>query len=164
MQEVGDHEEARGPRGQALARVRVELEHGVEGQELDARARVERLFGHDPQHLFHGARAGGVAVAHGLLQQPPGRVEEGVVDGPAVDAHALHLVSELAGGGGRGAKAQLHALAEPGPVPPEVAPALPRRVPEAVHLAAEEPSGGEAAEDRAAASRPEVDGDVHGRF
>ena len=162
MQRVGDHEQARGPRGQAFACVREELEERVEGQELDAGAREDLLPRHDPEHLVHGVRRPRVAVADGRLDQGAGGVEQRIVHGPRVHTEAADALARL-GGGGAG---RLQALGDPVEeeieVPAQVAVPLGGAVAEAVDLAQLHATGAEAAEHGATAARAEVDGDAQG--
>src|SRR5205085_8766910 len=134
-------QEPAGRRGQALAPMRVELEQRVEVEELDAGA-AEDLRARDAREHPRGSAAGApVAIADGILEQPPVAVEEPVVHTPAVDAEAPHGPPARARALPRRAQACFDLAEDPCRVPAEVAGRFARGVLEAPDLVEEELPG-----------------------
>jgi hypothetical protein len=140
--------------------VGVELVDRIEDQELDSGAAEDlgpRDLGEDRLHLVGGAL---VAVGDGLLEQPPRRVDQSVVDGPRVDAHRFEGRLQLPRGRGRDPNARLDAVEEDAARPPQVAIREGRRVVEPVDFLEKEAVFLQAAQHGPPAAGPEIDCEV----
>ena len=159
VHEVRHEQEPASGGGQALAPMRVELEQGVEVEELDAGAAEDLRPRNALEDTGGNPRRAHVAIADGVLDQPPVVVEESVVHAPAVDAEALHRTPELARARSRRPQARVDLGEDPRRVPAQVARHFARRVLEPPHLVEQKLSRRHAGEEHAPAPGAEVYGD-----
>lgn len=153
-EQVGDHQQR--PRGRELRALagRRQLEDRVEGQMLQPGDPVQLLRADVVPDPACDVLRPAVAVVVGDPEQGAVRVEQPVVDGPAVDADRRDAVT----GPGRQAQA-VQALPEQGEdVPVQSGGQSDGGVGEAVHLVEDEVVRAHPAEDDAAAGGAEVDG------
>ena len=139
--------------------VRVQLEQGVEGQDLNARSREQLRARHLCERLLHRVHRC-VAVADGVLDQATLGVHEPVVHAPRVHAHALDRTAERSRPLGRLRQAGHDLVEDTGRVPTQVPIYLPRRVGKPPYLLEQELALPDTGQEHPAAARAKVHGDV----
>src|SRR5256885_426403 len=99
MQQIGDEQQAMGlcqfTRLHAL--MCVELEDGIERQNLDTCACVEDLTGNACEYVLHHAIRAVVAILKGVPSRESVCVHQAVIDSPGIDADAVKRSSCLPG-------------------------------------------------------------------
>jgi hypothetical protein len=157
VQQIGDQQHAVGETQQIA--LRRELEDRVEGQVLQAVARVQLRGGHPRVHCGDAGIAPRVAVVVGHAQRAA-PAQQAVVDRPRVDADRDDLAGRLALGE-REAGERLPVQLEQ--VPVQTVPRAHGIVREARHVLRAQPAAVDAAEDHAAARGSQIDGGDGGR-
>ncbi len=148
-QQVRDEQQPPGRRELGRVPGGDELVQGVEGRVLQPGRRVQLPGGQRGPHLLGDALGAGVPVVHGVAEQGPVRVQQAVVDGPAVHAHRVHRP-------GRPQPVQ-HTGVQREDVPAQPLGRADGPVREAVRLGQLQPVGADAADHDAPAGRAEVD-------
>ena len=156
VHEVRDEQERlrRSERRVPFDRHRGKLEHGVDRDELNARALVQLPRRHAFENRLHRPRPAAVTVVRRILQQPALAIDEPEIDRPRVDGDRIDA-ARFSGGGTQPIE---HVLIDAEDVPVERSPSPDRHIREAVDLLDVQPLTVERADGNASALRPEIDG------
>lgn len=153
--QIGDHQHlpSSGELGSSVCRD--QLVDGVERQILEPCRRIQLAGRQDGRDLLRHSLRTVVPVVDRIAEELAGRVEESVVDGPAVDADAREASARR---GGRGAQAVEHTPVEGEDVPVQGGTGPDRPVGEPVDLGQLQYARAGAAQHHPPARRTEVDG------
>ena len=162
MDEVGNEQQPAGALGEALPGMGMELEDRIEVEELDAGAGEDLLSGNSIEDPRGNAGGPLVAVADRVLHQAPVRVDQPVVDPPAIDPHALYRPAELPRPLAGPAKPRVDLGEDVGRIPAQVPGRPAGRVVETAGLLEPHLAGADPGQEHPPAPRPQIDRDVKG--
>jgi hypothetical protein len=145
-----------------LANVCIELEQGIERHELNAGAFKNLFTRHAREDLLHYALRPFIAITDRQFDELASRIDQSIIDAPAIDANALKVPAELASALPRLSQSLLNLIENLWEVPPQMPCGFGRWILKPAYFLKQHSAGVETGKKNSAAARAEIYSDVEG--